>query len=351
LRPPSGCNSPSTIEFSPGARLLITTGCGLDQSEHRVVHLTVAETDRLMLDVAALRTSCDARCGADAPDIKLTLLDAGACVRHAYSSDFYSACNYPASTPPYVTFDSATRLSSSFAATVAAACGPDAGGADVGTCDGGDAGSPGICGKNSPPMDVITDSPLGTTTLDADLDAGGDTDGSTCGDGLVWRDDSVSFTFTVSGGMPPSVSDARPVDAGCGTEAAYYEFSSQTKTLIQRGCIRGRNGRRELELVDAKVDEIVAFAKTLRAHCVRSCAADAPDMTLVVHDCSGRFDTLFNSDFYSGCLDRQIEPPYIEWRNLFSLRWMLDDVIAATCDGVDAGSTGTCSPLCRQSFR
>jgi hypothetical protein len=80
----------------------------------------------------ALRTTCVKSCGADAPDVKLTVRASG--VETTYTSNFYAGCQGGMDMPPFVAFGALGQFQSSLYQIVSRACSPDAGPRDAGTC-------------------------------------------------------------------------------------------------------------------------------------------------------------------------------------------------------------------------
>ena len=352
LPPPgdAGCRGPMSHIFSPGTKTLAQAGCVGGQTVYHAVDLSVAETARLTTAISALRTTCRLSCGADAGETTVTVTDGSGCVRGVYESNFYAGCGQSRSLPPYIEFEDLYRVETLLREVVAAAC---AGGPVP------EAGAGAVCRVTPPPQDAAMEAGTGVADVidlpeggpgPADVidlpDGGPDDTGPVCRE-RVWTGASASFTLTRSGGLPPG----GPLDAGCGTQPVTYVLSTAPPRLVQSGCIDGRRGRRQLELTNDQVNQIVAAAAALRTTCTKSCGADAPDVSLVVVDQAGSTEGVFNSNFYAGCPGRTVAPPYVAFDDLLPLMSLLQSTMTSSCsDGADAASPGICRSYCRQGL-
>jgi len=133
----AGCNGADTIyQFSVGSRILTKLDCSFSGRSANTVHLSDGAAAQIVTSLQALVTSCpENRCGADAPDIALTVQPASGSPI-VYNSDFYSGCQGQIVRPPYISFGSLTGLEGVLNGIVTSACRPD-GGADAGSCSPG----------------------------------------------------------------------------------------------------------------------------------------------------------------------------------------------------------------------
>jgi hypothetical protein len=269
-------------------------------------------------------------------------------VQRAYDGDDRSSCSF-GNPPPYIDFQVLGQLGTTFANTMNAACAPDGGRADAGTCllsDGGTSAcrvadklqdaAVGTLRDVMVPVDVIMDVPQ------PPAEAG--PDGPTCTIGPVWDEASRSFSLHAIGGLPPPGQS----DGGCSSTSVSYFFWEQTRTLWRSGCFGGQTVNEEVSLVSAQIDAIRAAVAALRTTCRKDCGADAPDMTLFVKDCAGQSQGTYQSNFYAGCAGKTVNPPFIDFADLASFESVLEGILRASCDGADAGAGGTCRPLCRR---
>jgi hypothetical protein len=134
--PDSGCNTVSvTYAFSVAQRSLSEHGCLSTGPVDHLVHLSQAGIDSIVTGLSAIHTTCINVnvCGADAPDMSLTIQTSGVTI--VYNSDFYAGCSGSALNPPFVPFSDLATFRSSLDGLITVACGSaDAGGVDVGTC-------------------------------------------------------------------------------------------------------------------------------------------------------------------------------------------------------------------------
>lgn len=319
------CPVPLYYEFSPATQMLLRIGC-FDVAQ--VIRLSDAENDRLWAEVSALRTTCEEDC-LDSTRVQLAIADAGGCVQRVFDGHNQAVCHDSFALPPYIEHGALDFLAAQFRATADAVCNADAGASNLGTCVTSDGGSGRVCPTIPPAPDGAPDA---------------DGDAADCHPRPVWSEASDNFTLRRSGGLPPC-----SPSTGCGTAPEFYDFSSRTKTLIQAGCISGRDGRRELLLSDDQVTAIVAAVKAMPTTCQTSCGAFAPDMTLVPRDCTGRPEASFQSNFYAGCIPSNIAPPYVAFQDLDALMGLMGGMIESSCGDQDAGA-GTCNAFCRQAF-
>jgi hypothetical protein len=140
--PDAGCTLVSTTYvFVASAKTLSQRGCQFTGRIDRTVYLTDAQTTQILANLEALRTSCPSNpCGADYPDVAITIRTAAG-QSTQYDSDFYAECSGSIVSPPFVSYQSLATLQALLNTIVTAACQPDAGGADAGTCVQGDGGS------------------------------------------------------------------------------------------------------------------------------------------------------------------------------------------------------------------
>jgi hypothetical protein len=140
--PDAGCSLVSArYDFVSTERTLTHRGCTFTGPINRIVHLTGAQYDAILARVSALRTTCTKGCGADYPNVVLTVAASG--VATTYNSNFYAGCAGSPLLPPFIAFDMLGDLHGLLNATVSAACNLDAGSGDAGE-DSGDA-SAGSC--------------------------------------------------------------------------------------------------------------------------------------------------------------------------------------------------------------
>jgi hypothetical protein len=131
--PPADAGCPSadtTHEFSIADETLTQRGCVSFEPVDRTAHLTQPQVEAIVARVASLHTACSGGCGADAPDMVLTLHGAGG--DQIYNSNFYAGCQRSTIKPPFVSFDDLTALYNLVFSTVADACGQP--NADAGVC-------------------------------------------------------------------------------------------------------------------------------------------------------------------------------------------------------------------------
>jgi len=140
--PDAGCSGINVrYELLTPDRTLAQRGCLFTGPVNRMIHLTQAQFDAIMANVGSIRTTCTKLCGADLPDMVLTVSASG--VRNTYNSNFTAGCPGVPLLPPFVEHGQLGALGSLLDATAAAACAPDAGSGDAGASDSStdDAGS------------------------------------------------------------------------------------------------------------------------------------------------------------------------------------------------------------------
>lgn len=132
--PDAGCTTTGiAYEFSAPARTLSQHGCTFEGVVDHLVNLNQSGVDSVVAAVSSLRTTCNKGCGADAPDMSLTIGAAG--VETVYASDFYAGCSGIIVKPPLIAFGDLGTLATRLGALITAACNPaDAGAANPGTC-------------------------------------------------------------------------------------------------------------------------------------------------------------------------------------------------------------------------
>jgi hypothetical protein len=109
-----------------GVGSLAEKSCGYNGPVNRSATLTADQKAQIVAKLNELLTVCNMNCGADAPQVTLTI---GATT---YNSDFYSGCGTP---PPYISFDALTGLADLADNILSEACSD--GGTVVGTCTTG----------------------------------------------------------------------------------------------------------------------------------------------------------------------------------------------------------------------
>jgi hypothetical protein len=141
--PDAGCTNGISIRYDllTSDRTLTQRGCLVSGLVGRVVYLTPTQFDAIIANIGSIRATCNKSCGADLPDMVLTVSASG--VRNTYNSNFTAGCSGSPLLPPFVTYQELGALGSLLDATVVAACGSDAGTGDAGASDSstGDAGS------------------------------------------------------------------------------------------------------------------------------------------------------------------------------------------------------------------
>jgi hypothetical protein len=116
----AGCPSADrTHEFSVADKTLTQRGCVEFSSVDRVVHLTDAQVDSILANLSSMRTTCDKTCGADAPEMVLTVHEPAG--DRVFNSNFYGGCEGSSLRPPFVAFDQLVALDSLVYSMVAGA--------------------------------------------------------------------------------------------------------------------------------------------------------------------------------------------------------------------------------------
>ena len=141
--PDAGCRSINIrYDFVTTDRTLVQRGCMYTGPVSRVVYLTPAQYDAILANLSSISTTCTKGCGADYPDVVLTVSASG--VQTKYNSNFYAGCAGSALLPPFIAYSTLGALHTLLNTTVNAACNPDAGTSDAEANDSGD-GNAGPC--------------------------------------------------------------------------------------------------------------------------------------------------------------------------------------------------------------
>ena len=142
--PDAGCSGNFTAyQFSVAGMTLSKHACDFSGRTDLTVQLNQSQALVIVMSLQGLQTSCPGHnCGADAPDVSLTVL-ASSTPPLTYNGDFYAGCS-AAALPPFISYQNLGALGSLLGSIVTSACQQDSGGFDTGSCthgqDGGSAG-------------------------------------------------------------------------------------------------------------------------------------------------------------------------------------------------------------------
>ena len=155
----------------------------------------------------------------------------------------------------------------------------------------------------------------------------------------VWTAASLTFTLTSSGGFVAQP----PPDSGCNTVSVTHALSAAQRLLVEDGCLPTGPVHHLVHLSQAGTDSIVTGLSAVHTTCTKGCGADAPDMSLTVDTSDSAI--VYNSDFYAGCSNSLLSPPFVPFSDLATFRSTLDGLITAACGPADAGGAdvGTCT--------
>jgi hypothetical protein len=129
----AGCTTNEQVyDFSAPEKTLVQHSCSYTGRIDRLVHLTDAETAAIVASVGALRTTCTKGCGADAPEITLTVRASG--IETKYTSNFYAGCPGATVPDPLVSFESLAMLEGSLGQIATNACSTEGGPASPARC-------------------------------------------------------------------------------------------------------------------------------------------------------------------------------------------------------------------------
>lgn len=128
-----------TYTYRAATGALRHAGCYGDQLVDRAVTLDATGRAALEVELTALRTTTDLRCGADFHELELTVSVGGA--TRTYNSTYFAGCPGSTLAPPFVAGDALNRLDAVLAYTIQTCADGDAGrhctAVDAGAPDGG----------------------------------------------------------------------------------------------------------------------------------------------------------------------------------------------------------------------
>jgi hypothetical protein len=354
---PPGADCGTTMhvyEFDAAMQTLSQMGCVNLRGSARLTYVDSIATAQILNALRAMRTVCPSTCLPVSQLETLAVRDAAGCVQQSYDT---SGCDL--GIPPVVARDDVTALLSLLERILANPCGADGGSSNGEGCSQ-PADATNLCKTSRrPPVDAGADARLDSppdgprdAVNDALADARAadgrvDGDGATCVAEPVGRDfNSLYVTLNQSPHAPPP-----PPDGGCSGTTMTYEVSLQTKTMLAYGCLLQRDTFRHIELVDTQIDAIVAQVAPLQTTCDWHCGGDDVQGGLSFGDCKGTLLGSFSGNYSPYC-NLSPPPPYIESSDLSGIGVVLSSIAFRTCDPRgDAGSTGACTPRCREIIR
>jgi hypothetical protein len=133
-----------TLEFSNQKATLSQVGCRYNESVAHLINLAPTQVTEIESMLGTIHSTCTKSCGADAPNVALTIGSCALGTQGTYNTNFYAGCAGAMVQPPYISYDDLFRLESFLEGVLGRTCSAPGGVSDAGVCtalpDGGTSG-------------------------------------------------------------------------------------------------------------------------------------------------------------------------------------------------------------------